>query len=148
MSKKAFSREEFDSTYSRVPRLTVEVVARTAGGIILTQRAMEPCEGMWHIPGGTVWMRERVADTVARVADDELGVSVEIRDFLGYIEYPLLSASGYNGWPVGLVFDTEVIDGEPRGSEQGERIGYFTDVPPNTIPEQADFLNKHVFKNT
>ena len=148
MSKRAFSREEFDSIYNRVPRLTVEVVARTVGGIILTKRAMEPCEGMWHIPGGTVWMRERLAETVARVADDELGVSVEIQDFLGYIEYPKLAAAGYDGWPVGLVFDTNVTGGVPRGSEQGEEIGYFTKVPPHTIPEQADFLNERVFKNT
>jgi ADP-ribose pyrophosphatase YjhB (NUDIX family) len=144
VSDHPFSRAEFDSIFNRVPRLTVEILARNAGGILLTERAIEPCKGMWHIPGGTVRIRETLADAVIRVAKDELNLDVKPGEFLGYMEYPKLSASGYSGWPVGLVFEADIIGGEPKGGEQGRKIGYFTEIPENMVPDQADFLREHV----
>jgi ADP-ribose pyrophosphatase YjhB (NUDIX family) len=143
MSKRRFPIEEFHEIYDRVPRLTVEIIARAAGGIILTKRAIEPCVGMWHIPGGTVWKGERMSSAVNRVAQDELGLTVEPTRLLGIIEYPKLAAEGYRGWPVGVVYDTRTIAGEPRGSYQGELLGFFNEIPTDIIPDQADFLRQH-----
>jgi ADP-ribose pyrophosphatase YjhB (NUDIX family) len=137
--------EEFNAIYGRVPRLTVEIIVRTDKGIILTKRSMEPCIGQWHIPGGTVRFAEPLHDAVKRIAQDELGVTVEIDTLLGYIEYPRMLADGYKGWPVGITFETHITEGELRGSDQGEEVGQFTTVPPNTITEQAAFLNMHIF---
>ena len=48
-------KDEFDWIFSRVPRLTVEVVISEPGrGVLLSLRDIEPCRGMWHLPGGTV----------------------------------------------------------------------------------------------
>lgn len=48
-------KPEYDSIYSRVPRLCVEVVISTrAQGVLLTRRDIPPNIGAWHIPGGTV----------------------------------------------------------------------------------------------
>lgn len=137
-------KAEFDAIYGRVPRLTVEVIIRTADGIILTKRSMEPCKGQWHIPGGTVRFGEPLPDAVRRVAQDELGVVVKPGELLGYIEYPEIMAAGYKGWPVGIAFEASIVAGELRGSEQGEEVGQFKKVPPNTITEQARFLNQYM----
>lgn len=138
--QKRLPKDVFDSIYATVPRLTVEVIVRTAEGIVLTKRSIEPCKGQWHIPGGTVYFGESLSEAVQRVALDELGVTVASGRLLGYIEYPRMQADGYNGWPVGVAFEVHVLDGQLRGSDQGEEIGIFATVPPNTVSEQAAFL--------
>ncbi len=136
------SREEFDAVYGRVPRLNVEVVLRTPDGVVLTLRDIEPCKGQWHLPGGTVRFGETLVAAVRRVARAELGVEVEVGELLGYIEYPLMHANGYRGWPVGFAFQATHRSGELTGSAAGEQVGCFAEPPENTITEQAEFLRK------
>lgn len=138
--RKLLSRAEFDSIYSKVPRLTVEVLVRTAEGILLTRRAIEPCRGSWHIPGGTVLFGEPLREAVRRVARNELEVDVEVGDQLGVIQYPGLLAAGYRGWPVGLVYAARIAEGVPTRTAQSEQIGFFRSLPQDVIPDQAAFL--------
>jgi ADP-ribose pyrophosphatase YjhB (NUDIX family) len=140
-----FSRAEFDRIYSRIPRLNVEVILRTADGVVLTKRSIEPCKGQWHIPGGTVRFAESLPAAVRRVARDELGVEVSVGQLLGYIEYPQMVAAGYRGWPVGFAFAAELVGGRLHAADQAEEIGCFSRVPPNTITEQASFLEQQIF---
>ena len=70
-------QDEFDWIFSRVPRLTVEVVmASSDRGVLLALRDFGPCKGLWHLPGGTVRFGEPVTGAVRRVALDELGLTV------------------------------------------------------------------------
>ncbi|MDI6103012.1 NUDIX domain-containing protein [Actinoplanes sp. NEAU-A12] len=138
------TRAEFDDIYGRVPRLNVEVVIRTAAGVLLTLRNIEPCRGQWHLPGGTVRFGETLEDAVRRVARQELDVEVAVGPLLGYIEYPQMHAAGYRGWPIGIAFDATVVTGEVRGSAQADEVGYFRDIPSDTIADQADFLAAHL----
>lgn len=146
MQKRTISPDEFKSIFSRVPRLAVEVFVLTPKGLVMTERSIEPCIGMWHIPGGTVRFGETLSEAVKRVAQDELGVVVKPGKLLGYIEYPkMIELASYDGWPVGMAFEAKVVSGTIRGSEQGEKVGYFKSVPPNTVPDQATFLKQHIF---
>ena len=129
-------KEEFDRIYSRVPRLTVEVViASPARGVLLSLRDIEPCRGMWHLPGGTVRFGEPLVDAVARVARDELGLGVDVGEMLGYIEYPSHYENGLD-CPVGVAFAARVaeLDTPPAGCE------WFRSLPDNMHDEQKDFL--------
>lgn len=136
--------QEFDEIYSKVTRLTVEVIVVTDEGIVLTKRSIQPCIGQWHIPGGTVRFGEFVADAVLRIAQEELGVGVRIVKSLGYIEYPDMLKNGYKGWPVGMAFEVVIVSGELRGSHQGEEVRCFAKIPENTILEQKMFLKDHL----
>ena len=142
--RKDFTPEEFKALYSRVPRSTVEVLVRTPKGLILLKRAIPPRLGEWHIPGGTIFMGEPVEDALHRVAWEELGVRVRIEKLLGYIEYPGMHRDGYFGWPIGLAFEVTITEGTPSDGEQGE-VGYFTSVPENIVPDQAEWLRRHYF---
>lgn len=145
MSKKyPFPKKDFDDIYARVPRLTVELIVRTTDGIVLTKRSIEPEIGTWHIPGGTVYFGETLHDAVHRVAKNELGISVNIKRLLGYIEYPTLRANGYMGWPIGIAFEVTVADGEIHGSDQGEEVKIFKKIPDNIFPDQAEFLKSNL----
>jgi len=139
-TKHPLSQAEFDAVFGRVPRLTVEVIIQTDDGLVLTQRSIEPCIGSWHIPGGTVRFGESLTQAVRRVARDELGVEVKVGRQLGYIEYPDLSKVGYRGWPVGIAFSATIRSGELTGSEQGEIIRCFRQLPDDIFPNQRAFL--------
>ena len=136
--------EEFNDIYSRVPRLCVDIVIRDSRGVLLAKRDIEPCKGQWHLPGGTVYFGEPLTDAVRRVAARELGVTVDVETLLGYIEYPRMAAAGYRGWPVGIAFAATITGGQLRGSDQGAEIGFFPEIPADTIAEQAEFLRQSV----
>ena len=142
--KHPLSQQEFDAIYGKVPRLTVEAVIRTAAGLVMTKIPGGVAKGQWNVPGGTVRFGEHLPDAVRRVAEGELGVSVDVGSLLGYVEYPELFASGYRGWPVGLAFECTITEGNLTVSDQGEAVQCFTEIPANTIPEQADFLGKYI----
>ncbi|MGO9753922.1 MAG: NUDIX hydrolase [Solirubrobacteraceae bacterium] len=132
-------KEEFDWIFARVPRLTVEVVIADPGrGVLLSLREIDPCTGMWHLPGGTVRFSEPAVDAVKRVAQAELGLTVDVGELLGYIEYPSHYEHGLDS-PVGLAFATRIA--EPR--ELPSACRWFMDLPPNMHDEQKAFLHAH-----
>ena len=130
-------QDEFDRIFSKVPRLTVEVlITSEARGVLLALRDVDPCRGTWNLPGGTVRFGERLVDAVTRVARDELGISVRVGPLLGYIEYPSHYENGLDS-PVGMVFHAEPLDrAEPRGQ-------WFSVLPENMHDEQKQFLVVH-----
>ena len=132
--------EEFHRIYSRVPRLTVEVVIADAGRVLLTLRQAGPCRGLWHIPGGTVRFGERLTEAVERVARDELGVDVAAGSLIGYIEYPSHYEHGLD-CPVGIAFRAVPTAGEPAESETRR---WFARPPASMHEEQREFLSRHV----
>jgi hypothetical protein len=132
-------KEEYDSIFSRVPRLCVEVViVHPQLGVLLMVRDIPPNVGAWHIPGGTVLFGEAVAEAVKRVARSELDLSVEVGQLLGYIEYPSHYENGLDS-PVGLAFQTHPTAG--YGDQRPpEGCAWFNRLPDGLYEEQREFL--------
>jgi ADP-ribose pyrophosphatase YjhB (NUDIX family) len=134
-------KAEFDSIYRRVPRLTVEVVIAGERGVLLSLREIEPCIGLWHIPGGTVLFGEPVLAAVRRVAAHELGIEVTVGDMLGYIEYPSHYESGLDS-PVGLAFTAEPTVALSDRPELSSQCRWFPHAPDQIHDEQREFLTE------
>ncbi len=131
---------EFEAIFSRVPRLTVEVVIADPGrGVLLALRESGPCRGLWHLPGGTVRFGEPVRAAVARVADGELGVAVTATELLGFIEYPSHYENGLDS-PVGLAFAARPAGGSPQAERLRGRCRWFATLPDEIHDEQRAFL--------
>lgn len=133
---------EFEAIFTRVPRLTVEVVIVSADGVLLSQRQSPPCQGLWHIPGGTVRFGELLTDAVRRVAAQELGLEVEAGKFLGYIEYPSHLQSSWD-WPVGMAFEALPAASSSWSFEPTPALRWFSRLPAEMHEEQRDFLSVH-----
>ena len=134
------SETEFGDIYTKVPRLTVEVVVQSAQGVLLTPRESGPCSGLWHIPGGTVRFGEPLVAAVKRVAATELGLEVSVGPFLGYIEYPSHYLNGLDS-PVGLAFLCHVDEDQP--TSVADQHSWFSALPDRMHSEQRDFLREH-----
>jgi ADP-ribose pyrophosphatase YjhB (NUDIX family) len=132
--------EEFQTIYSKVPRITVEIVIKSNDGVLLTMRDIEPYKGSWHLPGGTVYFDESLSDAVKRVAKNELGVTVTSSKFIDYIEYRTHLQYSFDS-PIGMAFLVE-FEGEIVLDRQASEAKYFTEIPSNIVIEQGDFLRK------
>ena len=133
------THDEFRYIFGKVPRLTVEVVIRSTDGVLLTLRRIEPCKGLWHLPGGTVHFGERLTEAVQRIAKREVGVEVHATKLLGYIEYPSHYEKGIDS-PVGIAFEVIGYIGHIQLNDEAEEYAWFNDLPPEMHTEQSAFL--------
>ena len=134
------SPAEFDAIYSQVPRLTVEIIVRDSNGsVFLTKRAIPPCAGQWHLPGGTVRFAEPLLEAVRRIARHELGIEVRDARGNGYIEYPSHYLNGLDS-PVGIVFEVTDYLGEVHARAEADDGRWFGRVPKDMHADQDDYL--------
>jgi 8-oxo-dGTP pyrophosphatase MutT (NUDIX family) len=134
------TQEEFDFIYGKVPRLTVEVIVRNeSGAIYMTLRSIEPCKGLWHLPGGTVFFGESLDQAVKRVAKKELGIAVTKIVNKGYIEYPSHYLHGLDQ-PVGLVFEVTEYSGDIVLDNEASSGDWFHQVPEKIHGNQDEYL--------
>lgn len=132
--------EEYKYIYSKVPRLTVEIIVRDeSGALYLTRRSVEPCKGQWHLPGGTVQFGEALFDAVRRIAMRELSIDVQKVINRGYVEYPSHYLHGLDS-PVGLVFEVADYSGNLAINAEASGGGWFTKRPHDMHADQDAFL--------
>ena len=141
MDSKPIPFSEFKSIYSKVPKLSVDLVIQNADQeILLTKRKIEPWKDQWHLPGGTVLFNEPLQAAASRLAKKELGVEIKIVKFLGLVEFL--------GQDVPYKFDHSVCVIYLCGTELSdftldedtEEAKYFKELPANTIKEHKEFL--------
>lgn len=135
------SQKEFWEIYKKVPRLTVEIIIKSDEGIYLTERNIEPCKGLWHLPGGTVRFGEPLIEAVKRIANRELGIDVTETALLGYIEYPSHYQNDLDS-PVGIAFEVVRYEGIMQPNNEASNSGWFEKLPEAMHDEQRAFLLK------
>lgn len=105
--------EEWETVVRNVPIVSVDLVVSSADGIVLGKRTNEPAKGEWFVPGGRVHKHERLVDAARRVANEELGVDVEVVEALGayehlYHEAELDDVGGKHYLANGFVVETDI----------------------------------------
>lgn len=133
------SESEFWQIYRKVPRLCVEILLQRDGRTYLTLRDIEPCKGLWHLPGGTVRFGERLLEAVRRIARRELNIDVREAGLRGTIEYPSHFENGLDS-PVGIVFAVQSFEGTVTPNQEASRGDWFAELPANMHEEQRQFL--------
>lgn len=91
------------NTYRRV---ATDAVIQTDNGIILLKRAYPPFEGRWVLPGGLVEAGETVIEACVREVNEEIGITVEIIEFVGYYDDPMRDERGL----ISLAFRCKPVD--------------------------------------
>ena len=140
--KQPFTFKEFKAIYSKVPRLCVDLVIKNSKGILLTMRQKNGWVGQWHLPGGTVYYKEALENTVKRIAKEELGIEITMGKFIGYLEYFSEEKERGFGYSVSLVFLCKSDNSNLSLDDQVEEAKYFKTLLENTVKEQKDLLEK------
>ncbi len=125
------------------PKLVAATIFELDGGILLTQRAIEPGYGKWTFPGGFVERGERAEAAAEREALEEAGVEIEVDEIVGLYSYE-------DQVPVIAVFSGRVTGGEPEPLDETMAVGIFPrdGLPwsemafPSTEQALKDYLRK------
>ena len=149
---KPFSYEEFKDIYSKVPRLCVDIIARTQNGIVLVLRGPGyGWENLWHLPGGGLLYKEKVTDALHRILKNEIGAEANIVKPFSYIEFPSEEKERGFGYSVSLVFLCDLLPGQLQShAEELREVKVFSELPENMVIEHKIFLENHwdeMFKN-
>jgi 8-oxo-dGTP pyrophosphatase MutT (NUDIX family) len=94
--------------------------------ILLTRREDN---GQWCMPGGAVDAGESVAEACAREVWEEVGLRVRILRLVGVYSDPhrlVVYRDGNKTQTVALHFEVEIVEGEPRLSDEVTDFGYFS----------------------
>ena len=112
----------------RTPPVTVDVIIRLDGGIVMIRRGHTPLG--WALPGGFVDIGETVEHAAAREALEETGLSVTLDELLYVYSDP---ARDPRGQTVSVVF-TGHADGRPAGGDDADDAQIFDlDALPSPI---------------
>ena len=127
---KPIPADEWEVIVRNVPIVSVDLVVRHDGGVVLGKRTNRPALGEWFVPGGTVLKHERLLDAVHRVAQEELGVTVRIERRLGVYEHfydvaDLPDVDGKHYVPVAYVVRTTEESADFRPDDQHAAIRTF-----------------------
>jgi ADP-ribose pyrophosphatase YjhB (NUDIX family) len=80
-------REVFEQLleWSVIPTFDLVVELPEGDGVLLVRRTIAPYENCWALPGLRMFKGEGIDDVIARIAEDELGVRVDVdsKRFLG-----------------------------------------------------------------
>jgi ADP-ribose pyrophosphatase YjhB (NUDIX family) len=80
-------REVFEQIleWGVIPTFDLVVELPDSGGIVLARRIIAPYQNCWALPGLRMFKPEGIDDVVARIADAELGLQVDVdnKRFLG-----------------------------------------------------------------
>jgi ADP-ribose pyrophosphatase YjhB (NUDIX family) len=100
------------------PKLVAAVIFELDGGIVLTQRDIEPGYGKWTFPGGFVERGEVAERAAEREVLEETGLEVEIG--------PIIGLYSYEGQvPVIAVFTARVTGGEQAPLDETMAVKVF-----------------------
>ena len=111
------------------PKLMVDIVIPDGEGrVLLIQRANDPYEGSWALPGGFVDVGETVEDAAVREAKEETGLDVELLRLVGVYSEPDRDPRGHN---VSVAFLARA-EGDPSAASDAADAAFldpsFTDL--------------------
>jgi ADP-ribose pyrophosphatase YjhB (NUDIX family) len=115
----------------------VLVVERSDGLILHTKDFYPP--GTFRLPSGGVKWGESVLSALHREAWEEMGLQIEVKHFLGLLEYELRYQEETMPF-VSYVFLIRGNEGDLVPQDEGERITSFHQVPVVGLAEVADGL--------
>jgi colanic acid biosynthesis protein WcaH len=75
------SEELFFQFINKMPQLCVDLIVETDQGILLTKREIEPL--VWFWPGSRLYKGETLTEAAHRIAEEELGIDINIVDQYG-----------------------------------------------------------------
>jgi len=118
------------------PYLTVDVVAFGDGqdgrSLLLVQRAHEPFQGQWALPGGFVEEGERTREAAARELLEETGLRLDALSLLGVYDAP---GRDPRGWTVSVIYLATVAGQPPiQGADDARDARWW---PVAQLPELA-----------
>ncbi|WP_132057813.1 NUDIX domain-containing protein [Halorussus amylolyticus] len=137
------SDDDWATIVRHVPIVSVDLVVKCDAGIVLGERQNEPAKGEWFVPGGRVQKHETLREAVYRVAEEELGIEVDIVERLGAYEHFYETADVSEAGGKHYLANGFVVEATTRPSEtdaQHSELRAFEELPTDLHEYTRDYL--------
>ncbi len=122
----------FLKSFALTPRAAVNLLLENQHGeILLTKRAIPPCEDMWHYPGSYVLKYETLEVCLQRVALEELGLDITGMPYkLAGVFDDLFGDS--RGHTIDIMYVLRLTDSlELHTNKETKEMQFFSSLPEN-----------------
>lgn len=69
--------KDFLQVIAHTPLVAIDLIVKDKRGrVLLGLRKNKPAQGFWFVPGGRIYKDERIADALARIGQEEIGVTL------------------------------------------------------------------------
>ena len=120
--------EIFKTVIENTPLVSVDLVVKQKGKILLGMRRNAPAKGFWFTPGGRVLKNERISEAIRRIAKLELGMEPTARPkFIGVFEHLYEDGifEGVSTHYLNLAYETDLPGLESLPGEQHSDYRWF-----------------------
>lgn len=116
-------------------RPTASAIIVRDNKVLLCKRAKDPFKGKWDLPGGYLEEEESPEEALKREMKEELGVEIEIKNFIGVIGPCYYPFGGQDQWNTDIYYEVTTRD-MPRASCHSDvvAIAWFD---PDHLPDMA-----------
>lgn len=109
--------ERFAECLAAMPQVCVEIVLDgPEGGVLLCKRTNRPAQWEWFWPGGRLYRGEELQPAARRIAREELGIQVSVRELLG-VQSHFWDESSVEGLAdrhtVNVIYHVEAVEDDP-----------------------------------
>lgn len=119
---------------------TATAVLIEDGKVLMTKRNAEPRKDTWNLPGGFLESGEDPIEGLRREIREELGVEIEVKDFLGFFmdKYDFADIT-YD--TLNLAWICTVASGTLKAADDAAAIEWF---PLNNLPDLSFKCDKEI----
>ena len=119
----------FKTVIENMPMVSVDLLVKHKGRVMLGKRLNRPAKGYWFTLGGRVLKNEPIKETIRRIGQTELGQEIDTTDvaFVGIFEhfYDDSIFEGVSTHYINLVYEIELSDIDDLPTEQHSEYRWF-----------------------
>jgi len=129
----------------KIPRVVASVILKKGNKILLIKEVLEDSKEHWIFPGGGVDFGETIIDAAKREIKEEIGLDIEIKDFLGFKE---AIYTKYNYHTVIFFFVAEPLNDKILKSGKILDVKYFTneEIKNINLVDSAKWAIEEMYK--
>ena len=139
----------FKTVIDSVPLVSVDIILKKDGKVLLGKRVNKPAKGFFFSPGGRVKKNESIANAMARIANYELNLELKfVPKFIGVFEH-FYDDSNYESVSthyLNLAFEYEVEKAPDLPAEQHSQYRWFA-IDELLASKQVHKYAKDYFRN-
>jgi colanic acid biosynthesis protein WcaH len=119
----------FRDIIENIPLVSLDLLVKRDGNILLGRRLNDPAKGYWFTIGGRILKNERIDSAISRITQDELGTLLDHpAEFVGVFEH-LYDDSNFEGVSthyINLVYEVEFDSLPDLPRDQHDAYRWFT----------------------
>lgn len=137
--------KEFLQTFKKAPRVAINLfVTDSHDRVLLTKRNIQPCIGVWHLPGGFLLKNETISAAQKRIAQAEFGIQLNPKTSFSLLGVFEDLKGDPRGHVVDIIYSLSINDSSlVKTTRENKAVEFFE---KNKLPDNIGFNHKDTLR--